>query len=155
MAENFDLLGDPIPDNWGKRGRPQHIATQKNRSKVMMLLAMGWSNERIAQALGITAPTLRKNYFRELKVRDDARARLDGTLADRLWTKAMGGSVSAMKEFRKLMERNDLLLGQHQFYHPQPEQKKKAPKLGKKEQAALDAETAGQDTGWGDDLRLN
>lgn len=155
MAENFDLLGDPIPENWGKRGRPQHIATQKNRSKVMMLLAMGWSNERIAQALGITAPTLRKNYFRELKVREDARARLDGALADRLWTKAMGGSVAALKEFRKLMERNDLMLGQHQFYHPQPEQKKKDPKLGKKEQAALDAETAGQDTGWGDDLRLN
>ena len=33
VSEIFDLFGDPIPENWGKRGRPQHIPTLKNRAK--------------------------------------------------------------------------------------------------------------------------
>ncbi len=86
MDQNFDLFGDPIPENHGKRGRPPHMVTQENRNKVMMLLALGRSNERIAAALGITAPTLRKNYFRELKGRLDARERLDAALAMKLWS---------------------------------------------------------------------
>lgn len=156
MSQNFDLLGDPIPDGWGKRGRPQHIATRENRNKVMMLLALGWSNERIAKALGITAPTLRKNYFRELRVRDEARDRMDATLAAMLWDQAIGGNVAAIKEFRKLVERNDLMNGHNAFYRQAaPEPKKAAPKLGKKEEAALAAETAGQDSDWGDDLLVS
>jgi hypothetical protein len=79
MTENFNLLGDPIPENWGKRGRPPHIPTERNRNKVMMLLAFGWNTDRIAKALSITAPTLRKNYFRELKVRLEARDRMFGS----------------------------------------------------------------------------
>jgi hypothetical protein len=158
MAESFDLLGDPIPEGWGKRGRPQHIATQRNRNKVMLLLALGWNNERIAKALAITPPTLRRNYFRELKVRDDARDRLDAKVVDKLFTLVEAGNVSAIKEFRKLIERNDLMLGHQTFYGDgpaKPAREHKAPKpakLGKKEEAALLAETAGQDSDWGDDL---
>lgn len=155
MSENFDLLGDPIPEGHGKRGRPTHIATTKNRNKVMMLLALGWSTSRIAHALGITPPTLRKNYFRELKVRDEARDRLDGNLADMLWESAKGGNVAAMKEFRKMVERNDQMNAASSFADkPSTDAKPKAPKLGKKEQAAIDAVSAGEDSEWGDDLRI-
>jgi DNA invertase Pin-like site-specific DNA recombinase len=56
----FDLLGDPIPPNWGKRGRPPHIPTQENRNKIILLLAQGWTNERIAGAIGITLNTLKR-----------------------------------------------------------------------------------------------
>ena len=91
MSENFDLLGDPIPEGWGKRGRPEHIPTQRNRNKVMLLLALGWSNDRIARALSITRPTLKRHYFRELRFRDEARDRMDAALAHKLWTLAQDG----------------------------------------------------------------
>lgn len=39
----FDLLGDPIPEGFGKRGRPEHIPTVENRNKVRLLLALGWA----------------------------------------------------------------------------------------------------------------
>jgi hypothetical protein len=55
--------------------RPEHIATQQNRNKVMMLLAFGWGQDRIARAMGIDPKTLRKNYSRELKFREPRPAR--------------------------------------------------------------------------------
>ena len=144
VSESFDLLGDPIPPGWGKRGRPQHIATEQNRNKVMMLLAFGWSNERIAKALSITAPTLRKSYSRELRYRDEARARLDAGLAFKLLQLAEAGNVAAAKEFRKVLERNDLVMP---AAAPKPE---KPPKLGKKEQALVDAHAPDQGTPLGE-----
>lgn len=134
MAESFDLFGDPVPEGHGKRGRPQHVATQENRNKVVMLLAFGWNNERIARALHITAPTLRKNYFRELKFREEHRDRMDASLAMHLWKQVEAGNVAAMKEFRALQERNDLMLyGQER--KPLAADKPAADKLGKKEAA--------------------
>lgn len=149
MDANFDLLGDPIPDGWGRRGRPQHIATEQNRNKVMMLLAFGWSIDRIAKALSITAPTLRKNYFRELRFRDEARDRVEANLASMLWEFAKAGNVAAAKEFRKVMERNDLM-GQHLAAHGADAGKKKEPKLGKKERALLEAQSPNTETTLGD-----
>jgi hypothetical protein len=105
--EILDLFGDPVPANWGGRGRPEHIATQKNRNRVSMLVALGWSNKRIADALFVTLPTLRKHYFSELKYRDVARDRLTANLATQLWQLFMDGNVAAGKEFRKLLEVND------------------------------------------------
>jgi hypothetical protein len=134
MDQIFDLFGDPVPANWGQRGRPEHVATQQNRNRVSMLVALGWSNKRIAAALFVTLPTLRKHYFSELKFRDVARDRLDANLATKLWDLFMAGNVAAGKEFRKLVERNDLMLyGQNA---PPPV---KEPKLGKKEAALLAA----------------
>lgn len=135
MAQTFDLFGDPVPVNWGKRGRPQHVATQENRNKVSMLLAFGWNNERIARALHITPPSLRKHYFSELRYRDETRDRLDASLAMSLWRQVEAGNVSAMREFRDLLEHNDLML----FGGRRSETEAKPPKLGKKEQAFLDA----------------
>jgi hypothetical protein len=66
------------------------------------------------------------------------RDRLDASLAMRLWQQVMAGNVSAMREFRDLLEHNDLMLlgGQRR----EPEKPSKAPKLGKKEQALVDAQ---------------
>jgi hypothetical protein len=138
MAEIFDLFGDPVPANWGGRGRPQHIPTQEYRNKVKLLLAFGWNNERIARAIGITEPTLRKHYFSELKFRNEHRDRMSASLAARLWKEVEAGSVSAMKEFQKLVERNDLMQ-YGQAKPPQAADEPKQPKLGKKEQALADA----------------
>ncbi len=136
MAEILDLFGDPVPANWGQRGRPEHIATKKNRNRVSMLVAMGWSNKRIAAALFVTLPTLRKHYFSELKFRDVARDRLNATMATKLWDLFLSGNVAAGKEFRDFVEKNDLMLyGQT----AQPAKAEKPAKLGKKEAAVAAA----------------
>lgn len=155
MSENFDLLGDPIPEGWGKRGRPQHIATRENRNKVVLLLALGWSNERIAAAIGITPPTLRKNYFRELKVRAEARDRMEAAVAARLWKLVEAGNVGAIKAFRAFVDRNDLIMGAEVFAGtntPRRAPAARPERLGKKEEALAAAATAGEGTPWAGDL---
>jgi|HubBroStandDraft_6_1064221.scaffolds.fasta_scaffold374981_2 hypothetical protein len=147
MTQLFDLFGDPVPENWGGRGRPAHIATLENRNKVKMLLAFGWNNPRIAAALGITQPTLRKNYFHELKFRSEQRDRLDAAMAMKLWDEFSAGSVAAGREFRALLQHNDLMTyGQSS----PPENEAKGPKLGKKEQALHDAQTPDTGSSLGD-----
>jgi hypothetical protein len=135
MDQIFDLFGDPVPANWGQRGRPEHVATQQNRNRVSMLVALGWSNKRIAAAMFITLPTLRKHYFSELKFRGVARDRLTANLANKFWSLFMEGNVAAGKEFRKLLEANDLML-----YGQNAPPEAPAEKLGKKEQALVDAQ---------------
>ena len=139
MSDVFDLFGDPVPEGWGRRGRPQHIATRENRNKVMMLLAFGWNNDRIARAIAITPPTLRKNYFRELRQRMDMRDRLDASLAMRLWQQVEQGNVGAMREFNKLLERNDRMAAEAAMGATD----KPEPRAGKKvvdAQRAIDAD---------------
>lgn len=136
MDGSLDLFGDPIPPNHGKRGRPQHVPTEENRRKVSMLLAFGWNNERISRALHITPPSLRKHYFSELRYRDEMRDRLDASLAMHLWRQVEAGNISAMREFRDLVEHNDLML----FGAPNRESPPKPPKLGKKDEAMLAAQ---------------
>lgn len=139
---NFDLLGDPIPENWGRRGRPAHVPTIENRNKVRLLLAFGWADQRIAQALRITAPTLRKHYFRELRDRDEARPALEANALMMVYQGAAEGNVGAMKELWRHIERLDL-------QRPQALKRAKPAKLGKKEQATIDARTAHEGSGWG------
>ena len=134
MAQTFDLFGEPVPEHYGKRGRPPHIPTIECRNKVKMLLGLGWNTERIARAMHLTPPSLRKHYFSELKFRDEARDQLEARLAMNLWRQVESGSVSAMREFRDFVEHNDSMLygGQRQVG---PEKAAKQPKLGKKEEA--------------------
>lgn len=157
MGQNFDLFGDPIPDNWGRRGRPQHIPTAENINKISMGVALGWNNERIANALDITLPTLRKHYFSLIKrLRDTARDRLDLAYAMKLWAQVQEGNVGAMRLWKDFADRNDAMVGHNAFYagqRAQAEEQPKAPKLGKKEEQALAAESAGENTDWGSDLR--
>jgi hypothetical protein len=149
MAEIFDLFGDPVPENHGKRGRPEHVATQENRNKVNMLLALGWGNERIASALNVTPPTLRKHYFFELRFRDTARDRLDAKLATTFWAQFVGGKTGAGREFVRLLERNDLALGRRSMpAEAAVPGSAKAEKLGKKELLHQEAQTGHEGTAW-------
>ncbi|UGY14605.1 MULTISPECIES: hypothetical protein [Bradyrhizobium] len=134
MADVFDLFGDPVPSNWGQRGRPEHVPSQQNRNRVSLLVALGWNNARIASALFITQPTLRKHYFSELKFRDVARDRLVAQVGVKLMDGVNAGNVSAIREFQKYLERNDLMLyGQTQKpAKAAPAEKAPAEKIGKK-----------------------
>jgi hypothetical protein len=91
---------------------------------------MGWNDERIAGALRITGPTLRKHYFLELKGRAVARDRLNAALLMKGYEAVQGGSATAIRMFLQLVERNDLM----RYGQPlQPRQDNKAEKPAKVE----------------------
>ena len=121
---------DPAVTGRDRGGRPPHTPTQGTRNRVNLLLGLGWSDRRIATALDVDLKTMKKHYP-ELKFRDVARDRLDEAMASKLWKLFMSGNVAAGREFRVLLERNDRIHGQ-----PAP----LSAKLGKKEQALLDAQ---------------
>lgn len=147
MAEwDLDLLGDPIPEGLGKRGRPPHLPTHENRRKVMVLAAFDRNEEQIAAALSISVPTLKKHYFRELRSRLEARQRVEGKLLLRLIDEADKGNVTAIDKLYKRLDRHDMMVpGRlHQAKAAKP------PKLGKKEQRLADAQRAHQGGSWGE-----
>lgn len=152
--EEFDLFGDPVRFPSGRRGRPSHVATQKNRNKVMVLLALGWSNERIAGALHITQPTLRKYYFSELKARDIQRDRLDAWRFEKVIAAAQEGNVGGMRLLAQMIEKNDLVLADAKIRAAQ-KSSRKTGYVGKKELEHMAAHEAakGGDDDWGDDLK--
>ena len=107
-----------------------------------MLVALGWSNKRIAASLFVTLPTLRKHYFSELKFREVARDRLNATMATKLWELFMDGNVAAGKEFKDFVERNDRM-GAEAAMGVTPADQPPRARAGKKvvdEQRAIDAD---------------
>lgn len=133
MSIDFDLLGDPIPDGFGKRGRPPHIPTDEKRKLIIQLLAFDWSMEKIAAALSVTGPTLRKHYFRELKFKEEARARVDAKLIGNLMAEVENGNVSAIDKYMKRLDKHDLKMTSELVANRGSV--KREPKLGKKEEA--------------------
>lgn len=134
MEQEFDLLGDPIPEGFGKRGRPPHRVTDEKRRLVIQLCAFGWSIERIAAALSITPPTLRKNYLRELKVKEEARARVEGKLLSALMKEVEAGNVTAIDKYFKRLDKLDQAVLADRIRNAGLEPKAPKPeKLGKKE----------------------
>lgn len=137
-----NLFGETVYLGKRGRGRPPFEWTKENSNKVNMLLAMGWSNERIALCIlnpktgkPISNATLKRHFRAELSVRDTARDRL---LARQLMVcsdVAFSGNVSAMRHLEELIAKNDLVLAEAAM----ADTTEKRPKLGKKE---LDAQLA-------------
>ncbi|MBN6819533.1 hypothetical protein JRF84_08010 [Methylobacterium organophilum] len=122
--------------------------TRAQRDQVEMMVAVNASVREISLALGVTANTLRKHCKVELAL---GRSRKRAELVALLWGSARGGNVSAQK---KLVEMTDLAAAEAAFVPAEPEAEKPR-RLGKKEEAALAAETAGQGTDWASDLGLD
>ncbi|WP_212748021.1 helix-turn-helix domain-containing protein [Maritimibacter alexandrii] len=141
---NRDIFGYPDRPGRGQKGRPKFQATAKDRNRVRLLLATGWSNKRIAAALEISEPTLRRAFKRELGERDVMRDRLDARRMEIAMQEAGRGNVAALRELGKLLEAQDLRLAEaHAGRAPDAEPEAKPERLGKKEQneqAAADAE---------------
>ncbi|WP_019998760.1 hypothetical protein [Aureimonas ureilytica] len=145
MSHDVDLFGDPIPPGHGRRGRPAHVPTRASRDKVLIGLALGWSNERIANGMGLSLPTLRKAYAAELKTREMARDRMDLRIVEKLFEGVNAGNVGAIKELRKVVERNDMMVAADAArFKPREAEEEKSKPLGKKEQrqANADAQTS-------------
>jgi predicted transcriptional regulator len=155
MSENQNLFGWPMPEP-RDAGRPEHVPTDENRNKIMMMLVFGKTNAEIAKALGLSQPTLRKHYLQQLSQRKVARLQLDMQLWAALYEKAVAGDVGANKELAKRVDRHDIAELASSFGADTSRRRETAPKqekLGKKEQALRDAEAAAAESGdWGDDL---
>ncbi|EJL57956.1 hypothetical protein PMI09_00661 [Rhizobium sp. CF122] len=147
MHQEIDLFGNPVVDTRRGVGRPSHEVTAKTRNRVKMLVALGWANPRIANALAISLPTLRKNYFHELKARDAARDQLDARRLELAWELAEGGNVGAFKEFGRLLERNDRMEVERELSSAPKKDEKPATseRLGKKQLDEIRARDADAD----------
>lgn len=119
------------------RGRPEFVATDEDREKVQVLRSQGMSLAAIAAALGIHHDTLRKHFSEDLEV---AVAKRTAEVMMARYRAAMGGNVTAQNKFLEMAGTV-----------PPPSSRKtpKAPELGKKEAAQLDAETAHEGSEWG------
>lgn len=146
MATDFDLLGDPIPEGFGKRGRPPHVPTDEKRMKVRVLLAFTQDEEEVAAGIGVSVPTLRKHYFRELREKVSARRRLKATLLYRLMEQSEAGNATAIDKLFKRIDKMDLadlaqaVANREGDVGGADEAKKKS---GKKQQQAADAHEVG------------
>jgi AraC-like DNA-binding protein len=127
-----------------------------DRDMVEAALARGWSNQRIADALGISVPSL-KRYFRPtLAQRNVMQDRLELAANARLIRAALeGGNMSAMKQLRDLLDRDGLTRHKRKLEEQQQEAKASGIGMGKKEAAQRAAEDSIKSDGWGDLLDPN
>ena len=114
---------------------PCFKATASRRRRVEEMAAKGMSQREISVLIGCSRPVLVK-YFREELDRGHAKCKRD--ILALMWTAAERGKVSAMiwleRRMREAAGRSE-------------------PVLGKKAQAYLDAQSAGEGTAWGDLLK--
>lgn len=109
----------------------------------MVLLALDKSGAEIANALGISEPTLRKHYLRELKVRAMARDALEAELLSAMVSEARAGSVGAFKQVQARFDRIDMVKRAKAAAGEEAEKPKDRPlPKGKKDQARQAAEDA-------------
>ncbi len=162
-SEEVDLFGNRVFRKPGTRGRPPFERTEENAHKVSMLLALGWSNSRVASCIRdprtgkpISEPTLKRHFRPELQSREFARDRLQARRFMRIWEAAEAGNVGAERLLEKMIENNDLMSAKRRLDDAQGKMKaeKKPEKLGKKEAAQKAAQESAADTHWGDDLDL-
>ena len=152
ISQSVDLFGNRVFFGGRARGRPAFERTDENSHKVSMLLAMGWSNGRIASVIrdprtgkSISEPTLKRYFRSELKTRDHARDMLRSKQMMQAYAAADGGNVGAMRFFDQLIEKNDMMLAEDRVgkrssvAEPKDE---KTTVLGKKDMQKLQADDA-------------
>lgn len=146
----LNLFGEPVYARAGKRGRPRFERTEENARKVSMLLACGWTNDRIAKVivdprtgLAISVPTLKRYFRAELIERDAARDRLEARRLMRVWEQADKGNVGAERVLAQLLDRQDRMEIERKLSE-RPKQQA-ADKLGKKQIDKLRARDAEAD----------
>ncbi len=139
MEPSFDLFGHVVREGFGKRGRPPYEPTEKDRNKVKLLLALGWSNDRIGNALGVSGKTVGRYFSPELKAREMMRDRLDARRFEIAMDQAIAGNMSALKLLGDLIDRNDRMEIERKMAGRQREEERPADRPGKK---AIDTERA-------------
>jgi len=128
------------------RGRPRHEPTAQTRDMVEALAGFGVSSENIALVLGISDVTLRKRYRKQLDV---GFARVEARLISNLLRLSSGTDGTALKATMFALQAR---FGWSIYASTPVKAGEKEPKIGKKEQANIDAATGHEDTSWGEVL---
>src|SRR5690606_36814981 len=115
-----------IPEWKGKRGRPPYEVTERDRNKIKLLLALGWTITRMANAIDVSPATLKRYFRAELKERDAMRDRLDARRFEIAMEQANAGNVAALKELGKMIERSDMMGADERLREAQSTQGKSA-----------------------------
>jgi hypothetical protein len=143
MAENLDLFGQPIYDWQGKPGRPRYERTEKDCNKVKLLLALGWSNERVANGIGVSLATLKRYFRAELKIRAVMRDRLNARRVEIAMEQANAGNIQALRELGRMIEVNDRMEIEREMGSSKSDPAPSPERIGKKqidEKRAIDAD---------------
>ena len=127
----FDLFGNPVNGSYGQRGRPPYQPTERDRNQIKLLLALGWSIQRMAYALSISPATVKRYFRAELRVRDAMRDRLEARRIEIAMAQANAGNIAALKELGNLIDRNDRMLAEAAMAE-KPASGESAERLGKK-----------------------
>lgn len=127
-------------------GRPRFVPTEDQRLQVEQMVGAGMSELDMAGALRVARETLRQHFAEELRA---GRAKCRAEVIHLLFRSARAGNVAAQKHLEVLTAR---AIAEAAFTEAEPTEK--GSKLGKKEQAAQAATTAGEGTDWGDDLEV-
>jgi transcriptional regulator with XRE-family HTH domain len=139
MTDMFDGTSSPYRD---PRGRKKMRIDNALRDRVARLRASGMTQQEIADAVGCSVPTLAQYFSLEL---NEGKAAKRAEMIDALWNAGINGNVTAMKAWLAL---NDRDTSPKAIPKPRVE-----PKLGKKEQALIDAKAAPHAGGWADVVR--
>lgn len=147
MEPHFDLFGHQVREGFGNRGRPPYEPTERDRNKVKLLMALGWVNSRIANAIGVSPATLKRYFRADMKQRDAMRDRLDARRFEIAFEQASAGNVTALRELGAMIDRNDRMeiersMGKADGDDEQPPSR---DKLGKKMVAEQRAHAADAD----------
>ena len=123
-----DLLGDPWLEPRDARGRKRHKRIAQIAEKVAVLRASGLTVDKIALRVGLSEPTLRKYYLREL---EDGPAFAQAVLNEAMWAKAMAGNVGAARYIREEFGKGDAKAADQRLGE-RAERTERQPVLGKK-----------------------
>lgn len=111
-------------------GRKAYAPSDEEREKVRVLKAGGMSNEAIAEAVGISEPTLTKHFSSDLEI---GAAKVTADVLMARYRSAIGGNVSAQNK----------MLEQVGAVRAQEKRSPATPKLGKKEERQIAARNVG------------
>lgn len=138
----------PAESSEAAPGRPEFEPTYRQREDVVLCKADDWSDDRIAQLLGISRNTLLKYFGDELE-RGADQLRIQ-VLRNLKMAAGKGSSTAA----EKLLRLPGMLGGARQLPTPTPDDDPPEPApVGKKEQARREARVAEQDTTWAELVR--
>lgn len=82
--------------------RPVFSPTDDQRQRVATAAGAGWTRRELAEALGVSIPTLRRAFARELE-QGRAQRRIDAAVI--LFERAMAGNVAAMRHYLRGLRR--------------------------------------------------
>ncbi|MEQ1403848.1 hypothetical protein ABK249_02785 [Neorhizobium sp. Rsf11] len=142
----LDLFGMPILPIKDRRGRPSYRKSLENQELVTVLRCANWNHERIARYIGCDEKTLRKHFSRELEAGADI---VEAEALMVTYRKMRQGNSVATGRILDLADKTQLESPQRR----QPAKEQKPQKLGKKEQAVVDARSGHENNGWGSVLQ--